>query len=385
MLEDRDMEITRIGVRVFEYQSQIRRGFGHSHPAPLNTARQTIFEVETRGGAKGYAFGVAPDIVDRVLAPSMIGENALYRERIWQKLSEMQRGAGANLSDAQMAHVDVALWDLAGRAVGLPVFKMLGAFRDKVPAYASTMVGDADPKGGLGTPEAYADFAEQCRDEGYTAYKMHPWMPPVPGAPSADRDIEMCIAVRKRVGDSMQLMLDPYHQYSRQDAKRIGRVLEDLGFLWIEEPMREASISSYRWLCDELDIDVCGPETAPGQIWTRAEWVMAGACDILRTGILDVGGLTPTMKTIHLAEAHGLSIELHQGGAATLHALGAMQIPGRYYERGLLHPKVDYARRTPWLATIDDPMDRDGLVRPPSGPGMGWDIDWDFIAANEIT
>jgi|UniRef100_Q11GX6 L-alanine-DL-glutamate epimerase-like enolase superfamily enzyme len=381
---DKDMEITRIGVRVFSYTSQIRRAFGHSHPGPANTARQTLLEIETRGGAKGYAFGMQPELVDRVLVPMLIGENALYREKIWQKLSELQRGNGATLSDAMMALVDVALWDLAGRAVGLPVQQLLGAFRDKIPAYASTMVGDADLKGGLTSPEAYADFAIQCKEEGYTAYKMHPWMPPVPGAPSVDRDLAMATAVRKAVGPEMHLMFDPYHQYSRQEAKRLGRGLEELGFLWMEEPMREASISSYRWLCDELDLPICGPETAPGQIWTRAEWVLAGACDILRTGVLDVGGITPMMKTIHLAEAHGMSIELHQNGAATLHALGAMQIPGRFYERGLLHPLIKYESKTPWLATIDDPMDAEGFVHVPKGPGMGWDIDWDFIAGNEI-
>jgi len=385
MITDRDMEITRLNVRTFTYTSFIRRGFGHSHPAPPNEARQTLFEIETRGGAKGYAFGLPADLVQRTLAPMLIGENALYREKIWQKLSELQRGNGSTLSDAQMALVDVALWDLAGRAVGLPVQKLLGAFRDKIPAYASTMCGDSDLKGGLTSAEAYADFAEQCLEEGYTAFKMHTWMPPVPGSPSVERDIEMCVAVRKRVGDRMHLMLDPYHQYSRQDAKRIGRAVQELGFLWMEEPMREASTSSYRWLCDELDLDICGPETMPGQIWTRAEWVLAGACDILRTGILDVGGITPVMKTIHLAEAHGMSIELHQNGAATLHALGAMQIPGRFYERGLLHPLLDYSKRTPWLVTIDDPMDKEGFVHVPKGPGMGWDIDWDFIAGNEVS
>jgi L-alanine-DL-glutamate epimerase-like enolase superfamily enzyme len=90
------------------------------------------------------------------------------------------------------------------------------------------------------------------------------------------------------------------------------------------------------------------------------------------------------MKTIHLAEANGMSIELHQNGAATLHALGAMQIQGRYYERGLLHPLLDYSKRTPWLETIDDAMDKDGFIHMPSGPGMGWKIDWDFITSNEV-
>ena len=149
--------------------------------------------------------------------------------------------------------------------------------------------------------------------------------------------------------------------------------------------MRETSISSYRWLCDQLDIDVLGPETAPGQVQTRAEWVLAGAADILRAGIVDVGGITPLLKIAHLAEAHGISLELHRAGAATLQVLGAMPIPGRYYERGLLHPLIDYETRTPWLTAVVDPLDADGCVTLPAEPGLGWCIDWDFIAANEVS
>ncbi|MCW2521825.1 MAG: Mandelate racemase/muconate lactonizing protein, partial [Frankiales bacterium] len=251
-------------------------------------------------------------------------------------------------------------------------------------AYASTMCGDVDRPGGLNTPEDYADFAQRCQEEGYPAFKIHTRMPPSADAPSVERDIAVCAAVRERVGPDMDLMLDPYHQYSRQEAKRLAQAAHELGYLWIEEPMREASVSSYQWLTDQVEIDIVGPETAGGQIWTRAEWIRAGACDILRAGVLDVGGITPLMKTIHLAEANGLSIEIHHGGAPTIQVLGAMQIPGRYYERGLLHPLVDHAARTPWLAELEDPIDSAGRVRVSSEPGVGWVIDWDYIAAHEV-
>jgi L-alanine-DL-glutamate epimerase-like enolase superfamily enzyme len=373
------MVITELRTRTFRYTRNWRSAHGHTHPVAEHEAHQVLFEIVTRGGATGYAFGLDPALVDRVLAPIMIGENALYRERIWQRLAEMQRGAGCQISDAMLSLVDVALWDLAGRAAGVPVYRLLGAYRDRVPAYASTMVGDDDLPGGLVSPEAYADFAEQCRDQGYRALKLHTW-----SEPSVERDIAACTAVRERVGDAMELMLDCFHYYDRQQAKRIGRALEELGFLWLEEPMREASISSYRWLTDQLDIDVVGPETAGGQIWTRAEWVVAGAADVLRAGVVDVGGITPLVKAVHLAEAHGMSLELHQAGAASLQVLGAMAVPGRYYERGLLHPLVDYEARTPWLLEVQDPLEADGCVPVPTGPGIGWAIDWDFIARNEI-
>jgi L-alanine-DL-glutamate epimerase-like enolase superfamily enzyme len=260
----------------------------------------------------------------------------------------------------------MALWDLAGRALELPVYKLLGAYRDKVLAYASTMCGD-DMEGGLNTPEAYADFAEECKNRGYKALKLHTWFPPIEGAPDPKRDIAACRAIRERVGDDMVLMLDSYHNYTREEALFLGRELEKLNFAWIEEPMNEYSISSYVWLTEQLDIPVLGPETAIGRVQTRAEWIMHKAADIVRAGVSDVGGITPVMKAAGLAESFGMSIELHGGGPGNLQALGAIRY-SRYYERGLLHPFVDYETPRPY----------------PQKPGLGLDINLDYIEANRI-
>ncbi len=147
--------------------------------------------------------------------------------------------------------------------------------------------------------------------------------------------------------------------------------------------MSEASTSSYVWLTEHLDIPMVGPESAPGQIQTRAEWIVRNASDISRYDVHH-GGITPMMKAIHLCEAFGVRLEVHGGGAAHLHALGAMGIPGEYYERGLLHPFVDYEASTPWLNKIIDPMDEHGFIPIPQGPGLGHDINWDYIKENEI-
>jgi L-alanine-DL-glutamate epimerase-like enolase superfamily enzyme len=274
--------------------------------------------------------------------------------------------------------VDLALWDLAGRALGQPVHKLLGGYRDKVRAYASTMCGD-DLPGGLDTPEAYARFALQCKAQGYTAFKLHTWQPPIPGAPDVRRDIAGCAAVRKAVGPDMALMLDPFHYYSREEALALGRGLEKLGFLWMEEPMDEHSTSSYVWLTEQLDLPICGPETAEGKMQTRAEWIVRGAADISRGGVGDLGGVTPLMKAVHLAEAFGMSLEVHGGGSGNLHALCAMGIPGAYYERGLLHPFVDYEQPAPWLHAIADPMDAEGYVHVSQQPGLGQEINFEYI------
>ena len=264
---------------------------------------------------------------------------------------------------------------------GLPVYKLLGGYRDRVPAYASTMCGDDIP-GGLDTPEHYADFAEACIAQGYRAFKLHTWMAPY--GPDARRDVAACEAVRRRLGPDVHLMLDCHHDYSRTEALYIGRALEELDYHWFEEPMNESSMSSYIWLSEQLDIPVVGPETAGGHFYNRAEWIVARASDISRYDVA-LGGLTPMMKCVHLCEAHGVSLEVHGGGHGNLHALGAMGIPGEYYERGLLHPHYDYEASRPWLASLPDTLDADGCVNIPQAPGLGLDLDWDFINANRIT
>lgn len=142
--------------------------------------------------------------------------------------------------------------------------------------------------------------------------------------------------------------------------------------------MEEASISSYRWLADQLAIPVIGPETAAGKVHTRAEWISSGACDILRVGVDDVGGLTPALKTAHLAEAFGMDAEVHGGGSGNLALLGGM-LNGRWYERGLLHPHFDYDAVPPHLNSAVDAMDERGEILMPDRPGLGDDYNWDYI------
>ena len=124
------------------------------------------------------------------------------------------------------------------------------------------------------------------------------------------------------------------------------------------------------------------PDAAIAQI---AEWIKAGACDMVRSGCGDVGGLTGLMKCVHLAEAFGMHLEVHSPGVGNLHALGAMVSPGLYYERGLLAPGVDYETPPPYLEAIADPMDAHGYVHLPTQPGMGYRIKWDYIEENRIT
>ena len=344
------MKIENITVTRFRYTTKHSRdSHGHGHPGDETEATQSLVTIVAENGAKGYAFGsLDPGLLEGLIKPMLVGENLFYRERIWQSLKERQRLNMATLHDRILAVLDLALWDLAGRILEQPVHRLLGAARDTVPAYASTMCGD-DLPGGLDSPEAYAAFAVQCMEKGYPAFKLHSWQPPIPGAPEVRRDIAACAAVREAVGPEIPLMLDPYHYYGREDALRLAKGLEKLDYFWMEEPMDEHSMSSYVWLCQNTSLPICGPETAEGKMHVRAEWIKSGACDIVRGGVSDVGGITPLIKIAHLAEAYGMHMEVHGGGPGNLHVLCAIGSIGRYYERGLLHPFLDYDEPAPWL------------------------------------
>lgn len=379
------MKIVDVTTTQFRYISNTTRDSeGHGHPGDPHEARQTLLTIKTDEGVEGYYFGANAAVIHSLVKPLLIGEDPFYRERIWQMLRERQRLHLGQLSDRVLCAVDLALWDLNGRALGQPVHKLLGAYRDKVPAYASTMCGD-DMEGGLSTPEEYAEFARWCiQERGYPAYKLHTWQPPMPGAPSVKRDLEACAAVREAVGPDIDLMLDPYHYYSREESLQLARGLEKLDYLWMEEPMGEHSMSSFVWLADQADLLIVGPETAEGKHYARAEWIVSGAADVIRGGVGDVGGITPLMKIVHLCESFNMSLEIHGGGVGNLHVLCAMGIPGLYYERGLLHPFIDYEAVPAWLNRRDDPMDDEGFVHVSQDPGLGQSINWDYIEENRI-
>ena len=371
----RDLEVIR-----FSYRSRlVRDEEGHGHPGPEHEAIMSLTRIVTDDGLEGHCFGGSQAMLP-VAREAMVGEDPLYRERIWQRLHKFQRLYGSALSDGNIGVIDQALWDLAGKQAGLPVYQLMGAYRESVPAYASTMCGDDLPDG-LGSPLAYADFAEACVAQGYKAFKLHTWMPPYGRDPK--RDVAACEAVRRRVGPDIELMLDCNHDYSRRQALYIGRALEELDFHWFEEPMNEASMSSYIWLSEQLDIPVVGPETAGGMFYTRAEWIVQRASDISRYDV-GLGGLTAMIKCVHLCEAHGVGLEVHGGGHGNLHALGAMGILGEYYERGLLHPHYDYEAGQPWLLERVDGIDAQGNVRLPQRPGLGLAIDWDYIRDHRV-
>ncbi len=381
------MKIVDIKVRTFRHMSnQDKDSDGHSHPCAPRPVRSSLLTIVCDDGSEGHCLGptevLRPYLINNFVKVVLLGEDPFDREKLWQGLAHWQRGSTAQLTDRTLSIVELALWDLAGRKLGVPVYKLIGAYRDKVLAYGSTMCGD-EMEGGLKTPEDYARFAEWLVKRGYKAIKLHTWMKPVSFAPSIPMDIKACAAVREAVGPGFPLMIDAYHGYSRSEALELGLALQGLGYTWYEEPMNEASMSSYAWLAANLTIPVIGPETADGKFHTRAEWIKAGACDISRTGVHDVGGIGPALKCIHLAEAFGMNCEVHGGGPGNL-TLCAVQKNGTWYERGLLHPFIDYDEVPEYLNARADAMDAEGYVHLPQIAGLGDDLNFDYIDNNLV-
>jgi L-alanine-DL-glutamate epimerase-like enolase superfamily enzyme len=164
------MKIVDVQTETFRYRTKVvRDSEGHTHPGPEHDSTQSMLRIITDSGVEGYCFGANPQVVRSIVHEAIVGEDPFYRERIWQRLKEWQRLHIGTLSDKVLCSVDLALWDLAGRALGQPVHRLLGASRDKVKAYASTMCGD-DLDGGLDTPEAFAAFAITCKERGYQSF-----------------------------------------------------------------------------------------------------------------------------------------------------------------------------------------------------------------------
>ncbi|MCB9945889.1 MAG: enolase [Geminicoccaceae bacterium] len=381
------MKIEKVESRTFRYRTNTSRDSdGHGHPGPVTETRGGLLSIVADDGTVGHVIANPADIAEPLLAqfirPVLIGADPMRHEHLWRALYKWQRGSSMRLTDRVLCAVDLALWDLVGKICGQPVWKLLGGYREKILAYGSTMCGD-DLDNGLATPEDYGRFAERLvRKHGYRAIKLHTWMPPIPGAPNVKMDYAACAAVREAVGPDIPLMLDPNHWYSRADSLWLGQKLEELGFLWMEECMEEASLSSYQWLSGNLPrLNILGPESMTGKHWTRAEWASKGACDMLRTGVWDVGGIGPSMKVAHLADSFGMSCEVHGTGAGNL-AVAAAISNTSYYERGLLHPFIDYDQPKDFQNRIDDEMDKDGYVHCRTEPGLGQDLNLDYIEAN---
>jgi L-alanine-DL-glutamate epimerase-like enolase superfamily enzyme len=378
-------EITRIESTEFSYPLEDVGTDGHGFNLvyePGTTTERKLFalRIHTDEGIAGeYVGGNSPGAAQvNMFADYLVGEDPLRRERHWSELKRALR----KYDRMGIGPVDIALWDFAGKYYDAPIHELLGTYRETFPAYASTY--HADTNGGLDSPEAFADFAERCLEEGFQGFKIHGWG----GGDDerdVDREVELVHAVGERVGDEMDLMNDPACELETfHDALRVGRACDEHDFMWLEDPYRDGGISQHghRKLAGKLDTPILQTEHVRG-LEVKSDFAASESTDFLRADPEYDGGITGAMKVARVAEGFGIDVEFHAPGPAQRHCVAATRNTN-YYELALVHPHCPNTMPPVYEGGYSDLMaDIDeGTVRVPDGPGLGVEYDWDYIEAN---
>ncbi len=310
------------------------------------------------------------------LAPNLIGRDPDHRELIWSDMKrEFRQHDGMGIGP-----LDIALWDLAGKRLGTSVTRLLGGWRTRLKAYASTYHGDRS--GGLSSKEAFAEFAEECYGRGYRAYKIHGWHDG-----DAREEADNVLHVAKVIGDRMTLMLDPANELRTfADTLYVGRACDEGGYFWYEDPMRDCGTSAFahRKLRSLIRTPLLITEYLRG-FEPKADFLIADGTDFLRADPEYDLGITGTMKIAHLAEAFGIDVEIHACGPAHRACMAAIRNTN-FYEIALVGPDTPNAVPPVYTCGYTDQIDavgQDGCVPVPDGPGLGVRYDWEYIKAHE--
>lgn len=378
------LRITKIEVHEFTFEMiDVGKDYNGFNLIYEKGGRQTgtsyAMKVHTNEGVVGeYVGGDSPGFAEfNMFAGYLIGRDPTQRELIYNDVKRAMR----KFDKMGMGAIDIALWDLAGKYYDAPVYEMLGGWRDKLTAYASTMHGDRN--GGLDSPQAYADFAVQCKEMGYPAFKIHGW-----GDYDIDQEIETVHAVRKAVGPTMNLMIDPACEINTWvETVKLGKACDDANYTWLEDPYKDTGVSmhGHKQLRTVIKTPLLQTEHIRG-LEQHVDFIASGATDIVRVDPDYDAGITGAMKIVHAAEGFGLDVEIHSPGPAQRAVMAATRNTN-YYEMALLHPKTPEIGRCNQVYAdgyrdATDEIDSNGQVPVPQGPGLGVEYDWDFIMKN---
>jgi len=274
---------------------------------------------------------------------------------------------GGSWPNFYTAAAEICMWDLLGKAVDRPVYKLLGGTKDRMMAYASSQH--------LANLEDYIPDVLAAKEEGYKGYKIHPGggQPktggPIPSYVGHMEEIKEC---RKAVGDGFMLAHDPVQQYNLFEALKVGRLLDELDYAWFEDPIRSVDIDGLVELNRALDLPLHVGEFLTS-ISDFAEYIRRGALDVARLIADNVGGIGGSMRVGMLADAFNLECTPHNWGNPTdlaVHFQLELALPNAYWFE-MPHP-ASYADR-PYQPKFR--IDKDSYVLAPTAPGLGCPID----------
>jgi L-alanine-DL-glutamate epimerase-like enolase superfamily enzyme len=340
------------------------------------TKRDTIIvRVETSEGITGYGEahpgrspGAVVSLIHNTLAPMLIGMKATDVIGVWKRVHRMQLsshgvGSGASLG---LSGIDMALWDIRGKAANMPLYELLGGSKRRLPAYAGGISLGYQPK------ESLAEEAQEYVARGYKAIKLRL-------GDSAKADIERVLHVRKALGDDIDILTDANTAYTLADVRRVMPVLADIKAGWLEEPFACNDFSSYR---EAAKITSLVPIAAGENHYGRFEFAQlreAGAVQIWQPDLSKCGGITEGLAIAAMASAYRIPMHTHSSAtginhAATIHFMAAIENAG-YFEACVSHfnPLRDMFGTTFEIGA-------DGCVEPLDKPGIGLEIDESLFA-----
>lgn len=349
---------------------------GWSHEIEPEDCVHTLIVVLTDEGLSGIGSAyTSEDLVQgalKVLAPLYLGENPLEPERVSEKLHQhtFWQGRGGSITHA-ISGIDIALWDILGKATGQPVGRLLGGrYRERVQPYASILMDQ---------PEVLHEHLLAVKSQGFRAFKIG-WGPF--GRFNAALDEAIVRSARDAIGPECRLMVDAggsdaYWQGNLKWALRTAEMLESYDVAWFEEALHPDALQDYVNLRRDSPVPISG-----GEVLTRRQsfqpWLEAGAFDIIQPDVTKVGGISEERRIAWMAQEYGVRFIPHGwntavGLAADLHLASAF--PGT--------DLVEYLTGSPF---IDDlvaggwHLDADGMLAIPDTPGLGLELNSDTVA-----
>ena len=387
------MKITRITSHVLGYDLPETLGYSQQYYTK-RTAH--LVEVETDEGITGWGecFGAGnialanKGIVQQVIQPMVLGMDPLDRDVIWHKVYNLMRDHGQKGMPLQsLSGVDIALWDIAGKVAGLPLYKMIGgAHRDKIDVYGYGMMLRTESVDSL--VARFTDEAAAIKGMGFKATKMKVGL-------GLRDDMRLIEAVRRGVGDDYRFMIDANHAYTTHDAFYMGRAMEEFDPYWFEEPVAPEDLDGYRELRQGLRVNISGGE-AEFNRWGWRALLESRGLDIAQPEVCALGGISEYLRVLALCHAHFTPVVNHVWGSAiavatNLHLLAAMPpLPGGLFP---WEPMLEFDTTHNLFRDdlLTNPLDiqgqvanNNGTVDIPSGPGLGVNPDRDFIRRYDL-
>lgn len=362
-------------ITTYDLECRIDEPFGWSQAWTPTRALQLV-RIDTDAGISGWGECNAPgtrSLIHAHLASLLLGEDPLLRTRLWQRLFHAlyNGGLAGGIGGSALSALDIALWDIAGKAWGQPVSMLLGGpLRTRIPVYATGLYyRDGE------FPDKLLDEARAYVDEGFLGMKTKV------GGLSCREDVARVQALRTALGPAPYLMVDANQAFDAAAAIRWGNALRDLDLQWFEEPVNARDINAYRQVREALP----GMPLAGGEVLrTRHEcagYVRSGIVDILQPDVVNVGGITEMQRVIAMANALGIRVYPHVWGspvmiAASLHLAAAIPPTSSALEvRPFVQEPVMEFDRTPnplrEELAAEPFVQQEGYLAVPTEPGLG--------------